>query len=132
MTRQTQPRGGEQKIAVDLNNPEFLKSWFALRDKNEIARVLNTVEKLMQLTWGQVYRDPGLKWERITHPPVPLPPGIDALYSIRITHERGKTAPLLPTTRPGALDLLSLGDPRHDLAGDSGAVFRLHQHAVPA
>jgi hypothetical protein len=42
----------------------------------------------MQLTWGQVYRDPGLKWERITHPPVPLPPGIDSLYSIRVTQAR--------------------------------------------
>jgi hypothetical protein len=29
-----------------------------------------------------------LKWERITHPPVPLPPGIDALYSIRVTQAR--------------------------------------------
>jgi len=88
MTNQAQPSGNEQKIAVDLNNPEFLKSWFALRDKNEIARVLNTVEKLIQLTWGQVYRDHGLKWERITHSPVPLPPGIDALYSIRVTQAR--------------------------------------------
>ncbi len=88
MPKQAQSSGNEQRVAVDLNNPEFLRSWYTLRDKNEIARVLNTVEKLLQLTWGQVYRDPGLKWERITHPPVPLPPGIDALYSIRVTQAR--------------------------------------------
>lgn len=78
----------EQKVAVDLNNPEFLRSWFSLRDKNESARVLNTLEKVTQLTWVQVYRDAGLKWERITHSPVPLPAGIDAVYSIRVTQAR--------------------------------------------
>ncbi len=88
MPKQAQSSGNEQRVAVDLNNPEFLGSWYALRDKNEIAWVLNTIEKLLQLTWGQVYRDPGLRWERITHPPVPLPPGIDALYSIRVTQAR--------------------------------------------
>ena len=88
MPKQAQSSGSEQGVAVDLNNPEFLRSWYTLRDKNEIARVLNTVEKLLQLTWGEVYRDPGLKWERITHPPVPLPPGVDALYSIRLTQAR--------------------------------------------
>ena len=88
MTRPAQPSGNEQRIAVDLNNPEFLRSWYALEDKNEIARVLNVVEKVTQLTWNQVYRDPGLKWERITSPPIALPPGIDALYSIRVTQAR--------------------------------------------
>src|SRR5580658_7762928 len=88
MTNQAQPSGSEQKIAVDLNNPEFLKSWYALEDKNEIARVLNVVEKVTQLPWNQVYRDPGLKWERITSPPVALPPGIDALCSGRVTQAR--------------------------------------------
>ena len=80
--------GNEQKVAVDLNNPEFLRSWFSLRDKSESARILNTVEKVTQLTWDQVYSDPGLKWERITHPPVPLPAGVDAVYSIRVTQAR--------------------------------------------
>ena len=88
MTKQESQSSKEEKVAVDLNNPEFLKSWFLLRDKNESARVLNTVEKVTQLTWTQVYRDPGLKWERITHPPIPLPPGIEAIYSIRVTQAR--------------------------------------------
>ena len=75
-------------MKVDLNNPEFLKSWFTLKDRIEIARVLNTIEKALQLTWGQVYRDPGLKWEHITHLPVPLPDDIDVLCSIRVTQAR--------------------------------------------
>lgn len=88
MTKKDHLGSDEQKVAVDLNNPEFLRSWFSLRDKNESARVLNTLEKVTQLTWVQVYRDAGLKWERTTHSPVPLPAGIDAVYSIRVTQAR--------------------------------------------
>src|SRR6266545_3607196 len=77
----------QQKVEVDLNNPHFLESWFVL-DKSEKTRVLNTIEKLCKLTWTQVYQDPGLKWEAISHPPVTLPSGIDAAYSIRITQAR--------------------------------------------
>lgn len=88
MTKPVHASGNEQRIAVDLNNPEFLKSWYALEDKNEIARVLNVVEKITHLTWNQVYRDSGLKCERITSPPIALPLGIDTLYSIRVTQAR--------------------------------------------
>lgn len=88
MAKQTQRSGNEQRVKVDLNNPAFLDSWYTLGDKSEIARVLNTVEKVLRLTWEQVYRDPGLKWERITHPPVSLPDGIQALYSVRVTQAR--------------------------------------------
>jgi hypothetical protein len=88
MTKKSPPASNERKVAVDLNNPEFLDNWFSLGDKNESSRVLNTIEKVSQLTWSQVYRDAGLKWERITHPPVPLPAGIDAIYPIRITQAR--------------------------------------------
>ncbi|MEJ7668418.1 MAG: hypothetical protein WKH97_06725 [Casimicrobiaceae bacterium] len=88
MTKKGPPASNEQEVAVDLNNPEFLRSWFSLKDKNESARVLHTLEKVTQLTWAQVYQDAGLKWERITHPPLPLPAGIDAVYSIRVTPAR--------------------------------------------
>jgi hypothetical protein len=37
-----------------------------------------------------VYQDPGLKWEKITS--VPRPPGIEAVYSLRITQARRATA----------------------------------------
>ena len=42
------------------------------------------------LTWDQLYRDKGLKWEKIIS--VKPPPGIDAIYSLRITQSRRCTA----------------------------------------
>ncbi|MGE0332879.1 MAG: hypothetical protein AB7P37_19545 [Ramlibacter sp.] len=52
--------------------------------------MLDTLKKLLRLSWDQVYRDPGLKWEKITS--VRPPPGIEALYSLRITQSRRATA----------------------------------------
>lgn len=81
----------DQRVLLDLNSPAFLRSWFAL-EKDEKVRVLNALEKLNQLTWSQVYRDPGLNWEAIANPPVPLPPGIGSVYSLRITQARRAVA----------------------------------------
>ena len=61
-------------------------------EKDEKVRVLNALEKINQLTWSQVYRDAGLKWEAITNSPVPLPPGIQSVYSLRITQARRAVA----------------------------------------
>ena len=49
-----------------------------------------TLRKLIQLTWDQVYRDQGLKWEKVSS--VKPPPGIDAIYTLRITRARRATA----------------------------------------
>lgn len=76
-------------VKLDINQPEFLKSLLDL-DKSERNRVLDTLKKLMKLDWEQVYRDPGLKWEKITS--VRPPKGLDAIYSIRITQARRATA----------------------------------------
>ena len=58
--------------------------------KPERHAALDTLNKLRQLIWNQLYRDPGLKWEKITsvRPPV----GIDAMYSLRISRSRRATA----------------------------------------
>ena len=77
------------RVQLDLNNPEFLKNLLEL-DKSERNRVLDTFKKLLKLDWDQVYRDPGLKWEKITS--VKPPKGTDAIYSIRITQSRRATA----------------------------------------
>lgn len=58
--------------------------------KVERHAALDTLNKIRQLTWNQVYRDPGLKWEKITS--IRPPQGIDSLYSIRITQARRATA----------------------------------------
>ncbi len=47
---------------------------------------METLNKLRQMTWRQVYLDGGLKWEKIRSvtPPAPIP----AVYSLRITQSR--------------------------------------------
>lgn len=75
----------ENKVRLDLNNPVFQENLFALQ-KTEQHAVLTTLNKLRQLTWHQVYRDNGIKWEKIVS--VKPPEGINALYSLRITQSR--------------------------------------------
>jgi hypothetical protein len=79
----------EPTIRLDLNNPVFQEQLLKLQ-KPERHAALDTLNKIRQLTWNQLYRDPGLKWEKITsvRPPV----GIDAVYSLRISRSRRATA----------------------------------------
>ena len=49
----------EKRVRLDLNNEVFQENLLGL-DKAESARVLNTLRKLRQMTWAQVYRDSGL------------------------------------------------------------------------
>ena len=72
-------------VRLDLNNPIFQESLFALQ-KVERHAALDTLNKLRQLTWNQLCRDSGLKWGKITS--VKPPSGIDAIYSLRITQAR--------------------------------------------
>lgn len=76
-------------VRLDLNNPVFQRDLFGLQ-KAERHAVLDTLGKLRQLTWQQVYRDKGLRWEKIAS--VKPPPGIVALYSLRITQSRRAVA----------------------------------------
>ncbi|TCS98724.1 hypothetical protein EDC36_104148 [Tepidimonas ignava] len=80
---------GEAKVRLDLNNPVFQDNLLALQ-KPERHAALDTLRKIRQLSWNQLYRDPGLKWEKITS--VKPPPGIEAIYSLRITRSRRATA----------------------------------------
>ena len=76
-------------VRLDLNNPVFQENLFALQ-KPERHAALETLKKLRRMTWNQVYRDSGLKWEKIAS--VKLPSGMDAIYSLRITQSRRATA----------------------------------------
>lgn len=98
----------DSNVRLDLNNPVFQDQLFALQKPDRHA-VLNTLNKIRQLTWQQVYRDQGLKWEKITS--VEPPPGIDALYSLRITQARRATA-----YRDGEFMRLLTIAPDHDAA----------------
>jgi hypothetical protein len=76
-------------VRLDLNNPVFQETLFNLQ-KAERHAAIDTLKKVRQLTWAQVYRDNGLKWEKIVS--VKPPYGIDAIYSLRITQSRRATA----------------------------------------
>lgn len=76
-------------VWLDLNNPTFQLNLFELQKPERLAAI-DTLNKIRQLTWPQLYRDSGLKWEKISS--VKPPAGIDAIYSLRITQGRRATA----------------------------------------
>jgi hypothetical protein len=76
-------------VRLDLNNPVFQVNLLTLQKPERLA-ALDTLNKIRQLTWDQVYRDNGLKWEKISS--VAPPAGVDAIYSLRITQARRATA----------------------------------------
>ena len=76
-------------VRLDLNSPVFQANLLSLQ-KPERNAALDTLNKLRQLTRSQLYRDSGLKWEKISS--VKPPPGCDAVYSLRITQSRRATA----------------------------------------
>ena len=96
-----------QPMRLDLNNPVFQRLLFNL-SKNDQHNILNTLRKLSNMTWQQVYVDYGLKWEAILSKPGP---GGKKLYSFRISRVFRGVA-----YRDGSwLRLLSL-HPDHDSA----------------
>ncbi len=76
-------------ILLDMNNPKFQDNLFNL-EKPERHSAMETLAKLRRMTWNQVYRDSGLKWEKIGS--LLPPPGVSAIYSLRITQSRRATA----------------------------------------
>jgi hypothetical protein len=76
-------------VRLDLNNPVFQEHLSCLQKQDRNAAI-DTLRKIRLLTWGQLYRDNGLKWEKIVS--VKPPHGIDAIYSMRITQSRRCTA----------------------------------------
>lgn len=76
-------------IRLDLNNSVFQEHLFNLQ-KSDRHAVIETLKKIRLLTRAQLYRDNGLKWEKIIS--VKPPQGIDAIYSLRVTQSRRCTA----------------------------------------
>jgi hypothetical protein len=79
----------DAKVRLDLNNPVFQEPLLAMQTTERHA-ALDTLNKLRQLTWNQLYRDQGIKWEKITS--IKPPQGIDAIYSLRLSRSRRATA----------------------------------------
>jgi len=72
-------------VRLDLNDLDFQNDLFGL-EKHDRHSALETLNKLLQMTWNQVYRDQGLKWEKILK--ATPPPGVPSVYSLRITQSR--------------------------------------------
>ena len=81
--------GNDVLVRLDLNNPVFQEQLLHLQKPDRHA-ALDTLKKVRQLTWAQIHRDNGLKWEKTIS--VKPPAGIDAIYSMRITQSRRCTA----------------------------------------
>jgi hypothetical protein len=79
----------DKLICLDLNNPVFQENLFTLQ-KPERNAAIDTLRKIRQMSWSQLYRDSGLKWEKVAS--VKPPKGVDAIYSLRITQSRRCTA----------------------------------------
>lgn len=79
MVRNAKP---EPLVELDLNSPIFQSAWEELK-LTEQEKAFATFQKITQLTLNQVYRDKGLKWEKIHS--IPAPNGIDVLYSFRVS-----------------------------------------------
>ncbi len=67
-------------VRLDLNNPVFQRSLFRL-DKKEQHSILNTLKKIADMTWDQMYVDRGLNWEAILSQKGPAG---SRLYSFRV------------------------------------------------
>ena len=76
-------------VRLDLNRATFQRDLFNL-EKHDRHSALEALNKLLQMTWNQIYRDQGLKWEKILK--ATPPPGVSAVYSLRITQSRRATA----------------------------------------
>ena len=98
-------------MQLDLNNPVFQRQLFAL-EKEQQWDALRSLRRVSNMTWEQVYRDKGLKWEAISSR---VGPQGGRLYTFRMG--RGFRA---VAYRDGPwLRVLSL-HPDHDSAYSSG------------
>ncbi len=56
--------GNLADVLLDLNDPRFQSELFAL-DASDVRKVFKTLQKLSGMTWNDVFKDHGLKWEAI-------------------------------------------------------------------
>ncbi len=60
--------GNHEKVLLDLNYSEFHSALFDL-DISDIKKVFKTLKKVKNMTWQEVFRDHGLKWEELKSVP---------------------------------------------------------------
>jgi hypothetical protein len=95
------------RIVLDLNNPVFQETWFAMEHAEALA-VLAALRKIGRMDWNQLYQDRGLRWEAILSR---TGPAGQRIYALRVTSKIRAVG-----YRDGPfLRLLSL-HPQHDSA----------------
>lgn len=60
--------GNDAKVLLDLNYPAFQSELFAL-DVAEVKKAFKTLKKIKSMTWGEIFKDNGLKWEELKSAP---------------------------------------------------------------
>lgn len=68
-------------ILIDINNPVFQEDLFSL-EKEEAVNILGTLRKIKKLSWIEIYKDKGLKWELVQSK---TGPGDQRLYTVRVS-----------------------------------------------
>jgi hypothetical protein len=69
------------KVLLDLNSHVFQENLFDL-EKEEVVRLIGALRKIKQLSWPEIYKDKGLRWELVQSM---SGPNGKRLYTIRIT-----------------------------------------------
>lgn len=76
-------------VQIDLNNEVFQTQLFALEKPIRHA-ALETLAKIKQMSWQQIYQDAGLKWEKINS--LPQNDALGDRYSLRLNQSRRMVA----------------------------------------
>lgn len=56
--------GNDDRVMLDLNYPAFQSELFNL-DTPELKKIIKVFKKLSGMSWNEVFRDHGLKWESL-------------------------------------------------------------------
>ena len=73
---------GDQ-VRLDLNSPEFQEVFFRL-ETEELKQVVASLRRLRSLSWSEVYRHTGFRWEAIRHVRTPTEA---TAYSLRLSQK---------------------------------------------
>jgi len=75
------------KIRINLSS-EPLVAQLVVLNKENLVSLQKTLRKVLQMTWPQVFRDQGLKWEEITvAPDIKVREKLCRPYTIRINQK---------------------------------------------
>lgn len=77
-----------KKILLDINSPIFQEDLFAL-EKEEQRALLGILKKIKQLTWNELYKSKGIRWEVILSKHTSSG---DRIYSLRFSKKYRATA----------------------------------------